>query len=239
MTRNKRKKKAQEEDDMPGAPAWMATFSDMMTLLMTFFILIMSFSTMELDKFKMAMGSLKGAFGILGVQKKLQPEQSWFSPSTYNAYSLKQRSVLDHLEKMRSIIELNDLEQKVEVQLREDGELFVQIKDNMLFEPGQAELRPNYLKLLSIVAKLFLRDAKHILVEGHTDDVPINTPRYPSNWELSIDRALQVVRYFIQQENINPGRLSAAGFGEFNPLVPNNSPENRAQNRRVVIRVKI
>ena len=95
------KKKPEEEDDQPSSPAWMATFADMMTLLMCFFILILSFSSMELDKFKMAMGSLQGALGTLGVQKKLLPNQSWFSPNTQNQDQLKQKSVMDHIEKMR------------------------------------------------------------------------------------------------------------------------------------------
>jgi len=233
---NKRKQ-ADDDNDLPSSPAWMATFSDMMTLLMCFFILIMSFSTMELDKFKMAMGSLKGAFGVLGVQ--LVPEQSWFSPSTPNAFAVKQRSVLDHLEKMRSIIEKNNLQDKVDIQMQEEGEVFVQIKDNMLFMPGQADLRPNYTKLLEVIAKLFLVDATHVIVEGHTDDVPIHTAKYPSNWELSLDRALSVLRYFVNEQSINPEKMSASGFGEHSPLVPNTSAENRAKNRRVVIRVRI
>ena len=235
----RKKKQADEEDDMPSAPAWMATFSDMMTLLMTFFILIMSFSTMELDKFKMAMGSLKGAFGILGVQEKLRPDQSWFSPNTYSTYSAKQRSVLDHLEKLRAVIEKNELQDKVDVQMDEDGEVFVQIKDKMLFDPGRAELKPNYLKLLSIISRLFLEKAEHIIVEGHTDNVPIHTATYPSNWELSMDRALNVLRFFVNKEGIHPTHISAQGFGEYEPLVPNTSPKNRAQNRRVVIRIKL
>jgi len=232
-----KKKKKNDDDEMPGSPAWMATFSDMMTLLMCFFILIMSFSTMELDKFKMAMGSLKGAFGILGVQKKLLPEQSWFSPATPNAYSLKNRSVLNHLDKLKSILENNELKDQVDVNMR-DGEIFIQIKDHMLFLPGSAELRPNYTKLLAIIAKLFFSDVSQITIEGHTDNVPINTEKYPSNWELSVDRALTVVRYFINESGVSPTKIHAAGYGEHKPIASNDNPEGRAQNRRVVIRLK-
>ena len=232
------KKKPPEDEEPAGAPAWMATFSDMMTLLMTFFILIMSFSTMEVEKFKMAMGSLKGAFGILGVQDKLRPDQSWFSPSSFSTYSLKQRSVLDHMEKLRSVLDKNEIKDKVEVTMSE-GELFVQIKDNMLFKAGSATLRTNYLKLLSLVSRLFFAESEEITVEGYTDNTPIHTEAYPSNWELSIARAMSVVRYFVDTEHINPNKLSATGFGEFRPLVPNDSPAHRAKNRRVVIRMKL
>jgi chemotaxis protein MotB len=233
-----KKKKADEEDDMPTAPAWMATFSDMMTLLMCFFILIMSFSTMELDKFKMAMGSLKGAFGVLGVQKRLMPQQSWWSPASPNVFSLNQRSVLEHLEKLRSVLENNELSDKVDAAMRE-GEVFIEIKDNMLFNAGSAELKLNYTKLLAIIGKLFFKEAKQIMIEGHTDNVPIKTDKYPSNWELSMDRALTVVRYYINEQEIDPGKIAAAGFGEFKPIAPNDTPENRSKNRRVVIRMKI
>jgi len=232
------RKPPEDEDDMPTVPAWMATFSDMMTLLMCFFILIMSFSTMEIDKFKLAMGSLKGAFGVQGVLKDLRPDQSWFSPSPADVYSARERSILDHVQRLRNIIEENELSEKVEVDMA-NGEVFVQIKDNMLFYPGSGELRPNYLKLLSLIAKMFFKDMQQILVEGHTDDIPIHTKEYPSNWELSFERALNVLRYFVNEEKIDPGKLMAAGYGEHKPVVPNNSPENRAKNRRVVLRMKI
>lgn len=231
-------KPPEDEDDMPTSPGWMATFADMMTLLMSFFILIMSFSTMEVDKFKLAMGSLKGAFGVLGVQKSLRPDQSWFSPSSNGASSARERSILEHVQRLRNIIEQNDLSEKVDVEMA-DGEVFVQIKDNMLFYPGSGKLQPNYLKLLSLIAKMFFKDVEQILVEGHTDDIPIHTDDYPSNWDLSFERALNVLRYFVNEEKIDPAKLVAAGYGEHKPLVPNNSPENRAKNRRVVLRMKI
>ena len=96
-------KQEEEEVDEPTSPAWMTTYGDMMTLLMTFFILIMSFSTMEVDKFKMAMGSLKGAMGVLGVQKRLRPEQSWFSPQQSNLDLMKNKSVMDYVANLNEV----------------------------------------------------------------------------------------------------------------------------------------
>ncbi len=231
------KKKQEEEDDGPSSPAWMATFADMMMLLMCFFILIMSFSTMEIDKFKMAMGSLQGALGVLGVQKKLRPDQSWFSPKTANPHQLKQKSVLDHIEKMRAQIEKKGLEDKISIQ-ETGGEVFIQMKENMLFDSGNAKLKPTYFNLLSLIAETFFEDAKQIRVEGHTDNLPIKTKDYQSNWELSIDRALNVVRHFVNHENIHPGKFIIAGFGEHKPIAANDSPANRAKNRRVLLNVK-
>ncbi len=233
-----KKRNTGDDDDMPTSPAWMATFSDMMTLLMCFFILIMSFSTLELDKFKMAMGSLQGALGVLGTQKKLRPEQSWFSPSATTMYSMQQKSVLEHLEKLQSVIKKNELEDQVDAYMA-DGEVYIEIRDSMLFGGGSADLRPNYLKLLSIISKTVFKDAKSIVVEGHTDNIPIQTAQYPSNWELSMHRALQVVKYFVDKTGIDPAMVSAAGYGEHKPIVPNNSAKNRAINRRVVLKMKL
>ena len=231
------KKKPEEEDDAPSSPAWMATFADMMTLLMCFFILILSFSSIELDKFKMAMGSLQGALGTLGVQKKLLPDQSWFSPNTQNTDQIKENSILDHIEKMREQIKKEGLEDKISIE-EEGGEVYIQMKDDMMFQSGKAELKPTYFNLLSLIAKTFLADAKQIRVEGHTDNIPIQTKEYQSNWELSIQRALNVVRHFVNHENIHPAKLISAGYGEHKPIAANDSPSNRAKNRRVLLNVK-
>ena len=231
------KKKPEEEDDAPSSPAWMATFADMMTLLMCFFILILSFSSMELDKFKMAMGSLQGALGTLGVQKKLLPDQSWFSPNTQNTDQIKENSNLDHIEKMREQIKKEGLEDKISIE-EEGGEVYIQMKDDMMFHSGKAELKPTYFNLLSLIAKTLFEDAKQIRVEGHTDNRPIQTKEYPSNWELSIQRALNVVRHFVNHENIHPAKLIIAGFGEHKPIAANDSPVNRAKNRRVLLNLK-
>lgn len=231
------KKKPEEEDDAPSSPAWMVTFADMMTLLMCFFILILSFSSIELDKFKMAMGSLQGALGTLGVQKKLLPDQSWFSPNTQNTDQIKENSILDHIEKMREQIKKEGLEDKISIE-EEGGEVYIQMKDDMMFQSGKAELKPTYFNLLSLIAKTFLADAKQIRVEGHTDNIPIQTKEYQSNWELSIQRALNVVRHFVNHENIHPAKLIIAGYGEHKPIAANDSPSNRAKNRRVLLNVK-
>jgi chemotaxis protein MotB len=229
-----KRKAAEEESDTPSSPAWMATFADMMTLLMCFFILIMSFSTMEVTKFKLAMGSLRGAFGILGTQKELRPEQSWFSPFQPNPQNM---AILDHMDKVQDVISNNQMEDKVDMYLN-DGEMVIRIKDRLLFDPGSARLKPDYLRLLKLVKDLLFEDAKEVRVEGHTDPSPVVSDTYPSNWELSMARALSVVRFYIQHENLDPSRISAAGYGENRPIASNDTPENRAKNRRVEIKLK-
>lgn len=232
------KKKAPqvEEDDGPSAPAWMATFADMMTLLMCFFILIMSFSSMEVEKFKLAMGSLKGALGVLGTQEKMRPDLSWFSPFQPNVQT---RSVLEHVDKLRALVEKNELEESVSFYL-DQGEVLIQIKDTMLFEAGSSTLKPNYLRLLSVIRRVLFGEAREIRVEGHTDNLPMPAgSTYRSNWELSMERSMNVVRFFVEKEKVEPGMFSAAGYGEYRPIASNDTPEGRAKNRRVVIRMKL
>jgi chemotaxis protein MotB len=232
-----KKKKASSEEEFPTSPAWLTTYADMMSLLMCFFILIMSFSTIELDKFKMAMGSLKGALGIMGTQKNLNPEQTWLFSYRHSLQSLITVSVMEHVEKLREMIEKEGMEDQMSFYLSDD-ELYIRIRDDLFFELGKADLSPKAHNILTFLARTVFLFADEIKVEGHTDNLPIHTERYPSNWELSFARALSVIKFFVDHEKVDPGKLNAAGYGEFRPLVPNDSPVNRAKNRRVVIKVR-
>ena len=120
------------------------------------------------------------------------------------------------------------------------GEVLVQVKEYLLFEAGSATLKSNYLRLLSVMRKILFEDVKEIRVEGHTDNLPMPPDaQFPSNWELSMARAMSVVRFFVTHEKVDPGMLAAIGYGEFRPVASNDTPEGRAQNRRVVFRLKL
>ncbi len=223
-----------EEDDAPSAPGWMTTYGDMMTLLMTFFILIMSFATIEIDKFKAAMGSLKGAFGVLGDSDEVHTDYSWFSP--FHVSQIRQ-NVFDEVEELREMIAEEQLQEMVEI-VATDNEVMIRIRDKVLFDLGSANLRPEFLPVLRKLITSIEGYSKEIKVAGHTDDLPIRTPEFPSNWELSMERALSVVRYCVNVLKLDPAKFSAAGYSEYHPIVPNTSPENRARNRRVEIFMK-
>jgi len=111
----------------------------------------------------------------------------------------------------------------------------ITFEDFLLFSFGKADINPGGLAFLEKMAALIQKIPYPVRVEGHTDNVPIHTVRYPSNWELSIARAVSVVKYFAESGRINPQRLSAVGDGQTRPLVPNDSPANRTRNRRVEI----
>ncbi len=113
--------------------------------------------------------------------------------------------------------------------------LVIRFTGQLLFNLGEADIREEGEDVLLRVADIIREVPNDVLVEGHTDNLPINTPEFPSNWELSTARATRVIRYFIENEDIDPDRLSASGYSEYQPLRPNDTPENRAENRRVEI----
>ena len=138
------------------------------------------------------------------------------------------------LDIVSDFVEREGLE--AEVTLRADRRgVIIEIKDTILFDPGKAELKKNSREILDKITLLIQEFENKIIIEGHTDNVPINTYRFPTNWELSAIRATTVVRYFIEERGVDPERLSVAGYGEYQPIAPNDSPENRSLNRRVNI----
>ncbi len=224
-----RKKKQIEENQEPSSPAWMTTFSDMMTLLLTFFVLLLSFSKMDEEKFEQAAHSLKGALGIM---------KSYPSPRNKMGIYLNeddlnsQQEIFDNMKELQQKAEELDMAEDINVRITENG-LLIQLGDKILFDVGEAELKSIAFPLLDIVGKTIRKKAGLVLVSGHTDNIPIHTEKYPSNWELSSARALSVVKYLIEKAGVPPELLGATGYSEYKPIVENTSLANRRRNRRV------
>jgi len=227
-------KKPREELKEPSAPFWMTTFSDMVTLMLCFFVLLVSYSTIELEKFQGALESFKGALGIFSGHESPQKKQFINFDQTL---STQRMDLFERTLQLEKIMESLRISEEVEIEIR-DGGILIRFGDNIFFNSGKAVLKNEAYKILSPIAKLFGGDGKEIYVEGHTDNIPIHTVRYPSNWELSYARAFSVVKYFYQKENIPEKFLAAVGHGEHRPLVPNDTKENRKINRRVEIFIK-
>lgn len=232
-------RKKKENSGGPSGSEWLATFSDTVTLLLTFFILLYSFSTVDSNKFKQIATALQNVLsGQGGVsmldynpQKGTVPiigEQTDSGPTTNIG---QEESMYD---KVKEFVEKNGMQSTVQIKEDERG-IIIQLKDNILFESAKADLREESKAVLDKINSLINTFPNNIIVEGHTDNLPINTFKYESNWELSTARAVNVVRYFVESKGQNPSRFAAAGYGEFKPLVSNDSPENRAMNRRVNI----
>lgn len=225
-------------DKPAGAPLWMVSFADMMTTLMAFFVLLYSMSMVDVTKFQEVVISLNGAFGVLSggpgvlyladLPTNIPPGDERVPTQITPLYVIR--------EKYAKQIEMLAVDGRIETEITDQG-LKLRFTDRTLFAPGSAQLRPDAGEVLGLVADMLLEVPNRVAIEGHTDSTPINTAQFPSNWELSTARATAVVHYFIENEGITPHRLTAAGYGEYWPLVPNDTPERRAYNRRVEIMI--
>jgi len=217
------------------AQSWLVTYSDMVTLLLAFFVLLFSFSTLDMERFQKTMLSLQEALGLLEGGRTVSEE-----PMVDDA-GLMEDMYMESLELEQLMSVQGDLEYALREAGLDDGisfdlterGLIIHFTDQVLFDSGEAELRPDALAVLDEVAPIMADVPNHIRIEGHTDNVPINTPRFPSNWELSTARATNVLQYLLEGEVVDPDRLTAAGYGEYRPVATNETEEGRAQNRRV------
>lgn len=246
-------KEKKAEEPKKGAPAWMATFSDMMTLLLCFFVLLFSMSSLDVAKFIAFINAYSGSTGIIDGGEVLMSNAGMLGGGVEN--SVEQEEVLaeaiaeqiaeqmedmeDMKESLEEFLKSEGLENKVTVE--QDGEeVILTFSDFMLFDSGQAIIKPEGLEVLGKIGgeiKQYLDDGYIARAEGHTDNFPINSFIFPSNWELSASRAISVAKYLINEVEISPMALSAEGFGEYYPIASNDTAEGRAQNRRVEIKV--
>lgn len=223
-----RKKKKKEEVNTNG---WMDTYADTITLLLTFFILLYSISSVDSQKLnalsEALKESLKGSTEITELEN-IEDLKVDISEITENT------KYEDLSEKLNEIIENNGLTEVIKIREEDDG-IVLQLDETILFDSGKAELKEYSKEVLDIITTVITSIDNDVLVEGNTDNVPIKSHIFPTNWELSTARAVSVVRYFVESKELDPTRFSVKGYGEFKPLVENDTPENKATNRRVDI----
>lgn len=229
-----------------GAPAWLATMGDLMSLLLVFFVLMLSFANMDKQLFMEAMGSVKQALGVIQenpgqFELKSSSLIEWSendSKPTLDIMDLDQvqqnQPTMDQkiMQQVQQSIAENNLSRIVEAESSERG-VIVRVKGGALFKPGSDKLLPVSFVFLDEVIRITEEFPYELSIEGHTDDSPISTPRFPTNWHLAAARSIAVLRYMIDAGDIDPSRIAASGYGSTRPLVPNDSPDNRAVNRRV------
>ena len=296
-------------DDAPrpkceeGSPAWVMTFADLMSLLMCFFVLLLSFSEMDLLKFKQIAGSMKSAFGVQreirvrDIPKGTSVVKKEFSPGRPEPTALN--TVRQHTtDDLRRMLKVDDDDATAErgkvkdkdkdkdkdedededkdndkdsarksrqellielaAQAKEDAEhlkhafqdqlneglieietveerIIIRIQEKGSFPSGSADLKPLFQPVISEIGKVLANTRGHIIVAGHTDDIPIATRRFRSNWELSAARAVTVVHHLKKVTGLSEDRFLVEGHADADPLVPNDSPESRAKNRRVEV----
>ncbi len=274
-----------QEQDCPaceeGLPPWLATFADLMSLLMCFFVLLLSFAELDVLKYKQIAGAMKTAFGVQRDVKATEIpkgtsvialQYSPGKPTEVTPLEIMREKTTDDtktnldfsdtdskndqsLEQAQAIAEENarqmakeeaeELQEEladaindgiVEIEAFTDRVL-IRIREKGSFGSGQADLKADFQPILLQIAQVLNQRDGHFIISGHTDDIPIETRQFRSNWDLSAKRAASVVHFFIQQGDIDPERMEIRAHSDNQPLVPNDSWENRSTNRRVEISV--
>jgi chemotaxis protein MotB len=285
------------EECKPGLPAWMGTFADLMSLLMCFFVLLLSFAEMDVLKFKRLAGSMREAFGVQQevevnavpkgtsvvalefspgkpeptpirtvMQQTSDPDQQTVelmcdqpveekAPETCDSSSeadsearsaqMMQQFVAAKIEQANENAEnqaveiASKLQQEIAqeiVEIESNGrKIIIRVEEKGSFASGSAEFEADFLPILDKLASVLASVSGRVSVEGHTDDIPIKTSEYPSNWDLSVKRALIVAHGLLDSGTLDYKRFAVAGFADTKPLVPNEDAESRAKNRRVEI----
>ncbi|OIJ18229.1 flagellar motor protein MotS [Anaerobacillus alkalidiazotrophicus] len=240
-------RRRQQKQDK-GAPKWMVTFSDLMTLILVFFILLFSMSVVDASKFRAVAESFqqRAMFEFYpslipfdhpaeDIEIKRDPFDDVIDPfKDVLKEELTNQELNNLYEEVKQFLIDNQLNEVISAS-RDDRGVVLVLQERTLFETGEAQILDGAKPFLTKVATLLESIPNLVKVEGHTDSRPINTFRYPSNWELSGARASSVIRFLIENNDIDPYRFLAVGYGDTRPVVPNTTKENLQKNRRVVI----
>jgi chemotaxis protein MotB len=218
--------------------AWMATFADLLMLLLTFFVMLLTMKSMDAGKTREIFVRTYGPLDFISQNEYVPPldEFDLYVKASVITSTEAIEKAIDLLEgidpvpgRKRPVVNLRDL---IDVSESEQG-VVIALESDHLFGSGDAEIRPDRVAVLDAIAQLFRYAANDILIMGHTDATPIRDNRFASNWELSVYRALSVLYYLKDAAGMSPERLAAGGFGDRMPKYPNDSDSNRSKNRRV------
>lgn len=238
-------KRKQKKNNQEGAPRWMVTYSDLMSLILVFFILLFSMSQIDAQKFRAISESFQSRhiFDFLPSSIEfidLEQDEGENQDNVNNTEgevgkpSSSKGEMDELLQDVLQYLEQAELKDMISA-TRDDRGVVLVLQERLLFETGEAVILPEARPFLDKVGTLLKAIPNMVKVEGHTDSRPISTYRYPSNWELSGARASSVIRYLITNHSLDPKRFIAVGYGDTRPVVPNTTVENLQQNRRVVI----
>ena len=236
MAKKKQKKENSER--------WLLTYSDLITLLMIFFVIMYSMSNVDSEKYDSLATSLNTS---------LSPSFSIVSGNGNNYIGsgitgnngnsqLLSNSSLDKVlsptqeieQQLENYLETHDLTSQVNLHIEPQG-LILSLNENVFFESGQAEIQPDYKKNLLEISEILNTFDNNVVIEGHTDNVPIHNSQFKSNWELAAVRATNVVHLLIEEGHMTPSKLAATSYGEYRPIASNDTPEGRSKNRRIDI----
>lgn len=233
-----------EKKPKKGSPAWMASFADLQQLLLVFFILLFSMSSVDENKFISAMASIQNALNTAGLgltDLGVQPDSELVDIDKLNSIGeLKNNQLTEELKEAVEFLENNELDgeplSSYVTASKSDEGVILTIKDIILFDSGSADIKVKANELLEKLSPLLGDNARDVRVEGHTDNVPLkSTSKYDDNWELSTARATRVASFIINNKFVDASKISVAGYSEYRPVAKNDTLENKSKNRRVDI----
>jgi chemotaxis protein MotB len=219
-----------------GAPAWVVTFGDLMSLLLCFFVLLLSFSEMDRNKYRIVSGAMKNAFGIQRKKPVFESPRGQKMISKEFDQAIVLIKVQDIIDPIKQELEDDFQEFKTSIEIAvEEEEITIRMMGEATFDTGRAVLKKNFAPLLLKIGEVLSKTKGEIIIAGHTDNIPLNGGPYRSNLGLSMARAGSVAEYLLKSTSIDPKRLSTMGFGEYRPLESNDTEQGRQKNRRVEI----
>lgn len=253
MAKHSRKHHHEEHID----ESWLIPYADLLTLLLALFIVLFASSEMDVKKFDQLVKSfnvaLNGGVGVLNQPSAVPLDPNLEMQSITNnqaknpseteeqkrfreAYEKETEDLEQLKEQFDGYIQKNNMQDKLQTKFTEDG-LMITILDNALFDSGSAALKPEARVLAREISNLLVPHPKRVTVTGHTDNRPIRTAEFPSNWDLSTKRATNFLKVLLENRQLDPKKFSATGKGEYHPVAPNDTPEGRAKNRRVEVEI--
>jgi chemotaxis protein MotB len=236
---------------------WLIPYADLLTLLLALFIVLFASSELSAKKFDQLVRSfniaLNGGVGVLqnpsavpfdpnlemstvANKKEKEQEMTEEQKKFQEAYEKETKDLQKMKAQLDGYIQRNKLQEKLQTKLTEEG-LMITILDNALFDSGSAVVKPGARSLAAEISKLLVPHPKRVTVTGHTDNRPINTAEFPSNWDLSTKRATNFLKVLLENKALDPVKFSATGKGEYHPVATNSTPEGRAKNRRVEVAI--
>ncbi|NLY80968.1 MAG: flagellar motor protein MotB [Lysinibacillus sp.] len=241
VARKARKKKNEGHID----ESWLLPYADLLTLLLALFIVLFASSTVDqekLEKMSQVFNEIfSGGAGFMQHSSVLENPTAVMDgiDSAHLAYIKDQEQLKEIQQSMDNFIAVNELEDTFSTRMTDEG-LLLTIRDSILFDPGKAVIKPENIPIAEELSTLLELDpARYIVITGHTDNVPQNSPEFRSNWELSVMRAVNFLKLIIDSNpNLDPKYFSAKGYGEYNPIATNDTVEGRAQNRRVEVLIQ-
>lgn len=248
MARKKKKHRHEEHVD----ESWLVPYADILTLLLALFIVLFAASSVDAQKFQEISAAFNTAFtggtGVLeypsptpdGEMEQLDPEDKMKDEEKKEDTEEKQKRIEQQKlkevqDKIDTYIKENKLETNLKTILTDEG-LLITILNDIFFDSGSSEIRTKDTKFANEISELLVMNPpRNIIVSGHTDNIPISNANFDSNWHLSVMRAVNFMKILIDNDKLDPQGFSAKGFGEFNPVAPNNTKEGRQKNRRVEV----